>query len=61
METVQQAVALFDGEVRSLTPALGRRHEHSSAKARRLLGWEARHGADTVVACADSLRTHNVV
>jgi dihydroflavonol-4-reductase len=36
--------------------AVERRHRHSSAKARRLLGWHSRPGVDTVVDCARTLR-----
>jgi hypothetical protein len=37
------------------TPALGRKHRHSPAKAERLLGWHARPGRETVADCGESL------
>ncbi len=39
---VIRALALFDREVRTIVPILGRREEISNAKARRLLGMEFR-------------------
>jgi dihydroflavonol-4-reductase len=48
-------VALFDPQLRAITPGLGRRSRHTTAKAQTLLGWQPRPGADTVEACARSL------
>lgn len=56
---VPRLVALFDPNLRAVLPALGRTHRHTSAKARRLLGWHPRPAAETVVDCAESLITRN--
>ena len=41
--------APFNPELRTLLPLLGRKLRHSSAKAQRMLGWQPRPAADTVV------------
>ena len=48
-------VALQNPAIRSMAPRLGRAHRHSAAKAQRVLGWQARPAADTLVDCARSL------
>ena len=48
-------VALFDAEVRQITPELGKTREASNEKARRLLGWNPRSNEDAIVATAESL------
>jgi nucleoside-diphosphate-sugar epimerase len=53
--------AVFDSSLREVMPALGRRHRHSIDKARRLLDWQPRPAAETVVACARSLIERKVV
>jgi len=53
--------ARFNPEVKAIRPTLGRQHLHSSAKAERLLGWKARPGAETVLACAQSLLDRNAL
>jgi nucleoside-diphosphate-sugar epimerase len=53
---VVRLIGLFNGEIRSITPELGRRKEASSEKARRVLGWEPRSREDALVASAESLR-----
>lgn len=53
--------ALFDPSLRSITVSLGRRNRHSTDKAKRLLGWQPRPAADTVVDCARSLIAWQVV
>jgi dihydroflavonol-4-reductase len=52
--------AITDPTLREIMPALGRRHRHTTDKARRLLGWRARPAAETVVACGRSLLAHEV-
>lgn len=52
---VVRIVALWDGEVRSITPELGRRKDASNEKARRLLGWSPRSREDAIAATAESL------
>jgi dihydroflavonol-4-reductase len=53
--------AAFDPALRSVLPALGRKHRHSAAKARRLLDWQPRPAASTIVDCGRSLVAHGVV
>jgi nucleoside-diphosphate-sugar epimerase len=54
-DTIVRLVALFDPEMRSITPGLGRKNRHTTAKAQELLGWRPRPAAETVVDCARSL------
>ena len=44
-----RVAAPFNPELRTLLPLLGRKLRHSSAKAQRMLGWQPRPAADTVV------------
>jgi nucleoside-diphosphate-sugar epimerase len=44
-----------DPSLRSITPALGRRGRHSTAKAEQVLGWSRRPVEDTIIDCAESL------
>ena len=44
-----------DFDLTAVTGSLGLRHEFTSAKAERLLGWKARPMKDTVLDCALSL------
>jgi nucleoside-diphosphate-sugar epimerase len=53
--------ALFDKPLRSIVVSLGRRNQHSTAKAERVLGWKARPAAETVVACGRSLLDWKVI
>jgi nucleoside-diphosphate-sugar epimerase len=48
-------VALFDRDLTTVTPSLGRRHDHTSAKAQSVLGWKPRPLQNTVLDCAKSL------
>jgi dihydroflavonol-4-reductase len=51
-----RVVGLFDLEVRSVLPELGKQHKNASnEKARRLLGWSPRSPKDAVLATARSL------
>lgn len=50
-------LSAFDPMLREVTPRLGRKHLHTSEKAQRLLGWQQRPAAVTVVDCAESLMT----
>ncbi|MFC1433837.1 NAD-dependent epimerase/dehydratase family protein [Streptacidiphilus sp. N1-3] len=55
-------VARFrDPSLREITPALGRRNHHSTAKAHRILGWQPRPAHRTVLDCAHSLLSHDAV
>lgn len=48
-------VAIFDPEVRSITPELGQHKDATNEKARDLLGWAPRPREDAIVAAAESL------
>jgi dihydroflavonol-4-reductase len=58
---VVRFLARFDQGLQALIPGLGRKHRHSSEKAQRLLAWHPRPAAETVVDCAESLITRNVI
>ena len=60
-DLIVRVVALFDAQLRSITPGLGRKNRHTTAKAERLLGWRPRPAADTVVDCARSLIENGAV
>jgi nucleoside-diphosphate-sugar epimerase len=60
-DVVIKLMARFNAGVRAIRPTLGHKHLHSSAKAKRLLGWEARPAVETVVACAESLLARGAV
>ncbi len=53
--------SLFDRSLGAITVSLGRRNRHSTAKAQRVLEWQPRPAAQTVVACAESLIAHGVI
>jgi nucleoside-diphosphate-sugar epimerase len=53
--------ALFDKSLRSIVVSLGRRNQHSTAKAERVLGWKPRPAAETVVDCGRSLLDWKVI
>ena len=57
---VVRLVALFDADLRTVTPGLGRRRDFSSKKARDLLEWRPRTAEATVVECAESLIAHGM-
>lgn len=52
------AARFTDPSLREIIPALGRRNRHSTDKARRVLGWQPRPAARTVLDCAHSLVAH---
>ena len=52
---VLRLIAIFDRALRLVTPALGKKHANTSAKAQSVLGWKPRPAAETLVACAESL------
>jgi nucleoside-diphosphate-sugar epimerase len=52
---VIRLAGLFDKDLGSVTPGLGRKHDFSSAKAQSLLGWKPRPLEETVLECARSL------
>lgn len=55
---VRLAARFTDPSLREIIPALGRRNRHSTDKARRVLGWQPRPAARTVLDCAHSLIAH---
>jgi nucleoside-diphosphate-sugar epimerase len=58
---VRFAARFLDRSLREMTPALGRRNQHTSEKARSVLGWAPRPARETVLDCARSLIAHGVV
>ncbi|MFG3369793.1 NAD-dependent epimerase/dehydratase family protein [Streptomyces sp. NPDC048156] len=58
---VRLAARFRDPSLRDITPALGRRNRHSTAKAHRLLEWQPRPARETVIDCARSLLAHDAV
>ena len=54
-----RSVAEMSPQLAGLLPLLGRELEHSSAKARTVLGWRSRPAADTVVDSARCLLSYN--
>ena len=58
---VKLAARFRDPALREITPALGRRNRHSTAKARRVLGWQPRPVEQTLLDCARSLKSANAV
>jgi len=58
---VIRLAGMFDKDLGSVTPSLGRKHDYTSAKAQNLLGWRPRPTEDTVLDCACSLITEGVV
>ncbi|HEX4226729.1 MAG TPA: NAD-dependent epimerase/dehydratase family protein [Pseudonocardiaceae bacterium] len=58
---VRLAARFADKSLREITPALGRRNRHSTEKANRVLNWQSRPAADTVLDCARSLIAHAAI
>lgn len=52
---VMRLASLFDKDLGSVTPSLGKKHDHTSAKAQSVLGWKPRPTEETVLDCARSL------
>jgi nucleoside-diphosphate-sugar epimerase len=52
---VLRLASLFDKDLGAVTPSLGHRHDYTSAKAQKLLGWRPRSAEETVLDCARSL------
>ncbi|KAF8858231.1 nucleoside-diphosphate-sugar epimerase [Acephala macrosclerotiorum] len=50
-----KCIALFDAEVKSVAPMIGKRIDGSGEKAKRVLGWEPRVREDAIVATGESL------
>ncbi len=58
---VMRLASIFDRQLGSVTPSLGKRHDFTSAKAQRLLGWRPRPMEETVLDCARSLIAEGLV
>ena len=58
---IVRLIALFNLEMRSLVPLLGKARSATSAKAQRVLGWQPRSWEDAVVATAESLMQLGIV
>jgi hypothetical protein len=54
-DVVVRLVGLFDRDLGSVAPGLGRKHDYTSAKAQNILGWRSRPMEETVVDTARSL------
>jgi dihydroflavonol-4-reductase len=52
---VIRLAGLFDKDLGSVTPNLGHKHDYSSGKAQRILGWAPRPLDQTILDCANSL------
>ncbi|MFI4933380.1 MAG: SDR family oxidoreductase [Caulobacterales bacterium] len=52
---VLRLAGIFDKELASVVPGLGRKHDYTNAKAQTLLGWKPRPMEETVLDCARSL------
>jgi dihydroflavonol-4-reductase len=55
-----RAMALFDGDIRSVVGGLGKRTDLSSEKARTTLGWQPRPIEDSIADSGESLIRHGV-
>src|SRR5262249_51071179 len=58
---VMRFASIFDRELGSVTSSLGKRHDFTSAKAQRLLGWRPRAMEETLLDCARSLIAEGLV
>jgi nucleoside-diphosphate-sugar epimerase len=58
---VLRLAGLFDKEVGSVAGDLGHKHDFSSAKAQRVLGWRPRPLDETIIDCATSLFETGVI
>ncbi|THD82041.1 MAG: aldehyde reductase [Phenylobacterium sp.] len=58
---VVRLIGLVDRDLGSVTPSLGRKHDHSSAKAQDKLAWKPRSTEETVLDCARSLIAQGLV
>ncbi|HEY3800183.1 MAG TPA: aldehyde reductase [Caulobacteraceae bacterium] len=52
---VLRLAGLFDKDIASVTDGLGKKHDFTSAKAQRVLGWKPRPGRESALDCARSL------
>lgn len=59
-EEIPDDVVRADPAMSEITPALGRRNRHSTAKAHTVLDWQPRPARESVIDCARSLLAHGV-
>jgi len=60
-DLVIRLAGLFDRDLGSIVPDLGRRHDFTSARAQSVLGWKPRPLEETVLDCARSLIAEGAV
>ena len=53
--------ALFNPEFKDVAVMLGHKHDVTSAKAQRMLGWKPRRAATAILDCAEGLFAHKAV
>jgi nucleoside-diphosphate-sugar epimerase len=58
---VLRLAGLFDADIGSVAGGLGKKHDFTSAKAQRLLGWRPRGAEETALDCARSLIASGLV
>ena len=58
---VIRLAGLFDRDLGSVTSGLGLKHDFTSSKAQKLLGWKPRPTEETVLDCARSLIAEGAV
>ncbi|MGZ6039626.1 MAG: NAD-dependent epimerase/dehydratase family protein [Phenylobacterium sp.] len=58
---VIRLAGLFDKDLGSVTSSLGLKHDYTSEKAQRILGWKPRPMEETILDCANSLIAQGVV
>jgi dihydroflavonol-4-reductase len=58
---VLRFLARFDPALPAIMPGLGRKNRHSAEKARRVLDWQPRPAAETIVDCAESLISQHAI
>ncbi len=58
---VIRLAGLFDKDLGSVSSSLGVKHDYSSDKAQRMLGWKPRPLEETIVDCANSLIANGLV
>ncbi|HEY4454600.1 MAG TPA: aldehyde reductase, partial [Pseudonocardiaceae bacterium] len=58
---VRLAARFADKSLREITPSLGRRSRHTTEKAKRVLDWQPRSAAETVLDCARSLIANGAI
>jgi len=60
-DLLMRLLGLFNADLGHLAPSLGKRHEFSSAKAERMLGWQPRPASKAIIDGAESLIWEDLV